>query len=135
MSLASTLGIENSLFFTGEINNVEEYLKISDVSVLISTNSEGFPNFLLESMACGTPILATSDGGTKELLIHGENGFFINSGDYMTLSDRILYLKNNSDLHNQLRFNCIAMVKKRFNRSIFFQNFEDILDNGTVLLK
>ena len=59
------------------MNNSEEYIKASDLSVLMSSSSEGFPNAVLESLGCGVPVIANACGGTHELLINDENGYFI----------------------------------------------------------
>ncbi len=123
-----SLGIGKNVFFTGVINNVEEYLKASDLSVLMSTNAEGFPNVVMESMACGTPVLATDSGGTKELLIHGVNGFLINPGDYKTLAERIVFLKNNVDVLERFRKNGISIVNNKFNTDEMINKFVEILD-------
>ena len=128
-----SLGIGKNVFFTGVINNVEEYLKASDLSVLMSTNAEGFPNVVMESMACGTPVLATASGGIKELLIHGENGFLINPGDYKTLAERIVFLKNNVDVLERFRKNGISIVNNKFNTDEMINKFVKILDGEATL--
>lgn len=57
-----------------------EYIAASDVFVL-NTNYEGFSHQLLEVMALGIPIVTTNAGGNKELITHGENGYFVYYND------------------------------------------------------
>ncbi len=56
-------------------NKIPDYLKISNV-FLQGSFAEGFPNALLESCAVGTPAVAfQADGGTKEIIKNGINGY------------------------------------------------------------
>ncbi|HWR17298.1 MAG TPA: glycosyltransferase family 4 protein [Terriglobales bacterium] len=67
--MASELGIADRVRFLGIVPNQElqNWYSAADASVLASTR-EGWPNVLLESMACGTPVLATNIGGIPEVL-------------------------------------------------------------------
>lgn len=72
--LAQELGIEKRVTFAGFQQNPAPYLAGADVFVL-SSLYEGFPNVVLEAMACGTPVAAFAcPGGLNELVIPGENG-------------------------------------------------------------
>jgi len=53
-----------------------QFLNNIDVYVLASA-SEGFPLKVLEASACGRPVITTRVGGSEELIIDGENGFFV----------------------------------------------------------
>lgn len=68
-SLAKQLGLAPRVRFTGQISNAELkwWYSASDALVLCSSR-EGWPNVLLEAMACGTPVIATNVGGTKEIV-------------------------------------------------------------------
>ena len=60
----------------------------ADVTVLTST-SEGCPNSVLEALACGRPVIATSVGGVPDLVRDGENGFLVRERDPGTFADRL----------------------------------------------
>ena len=68
-SLASSLGLAGKVDFVGLIDNdrLRYYYSAADVSCLASRN-EGWPNVLLESLACGTPVVATRVGAVPDLL-------------------------------------------------------------------
>lgn len=77
------------------------WMKASDVLVLPSHN-EGLPNVVLEAMACGLPVVATSVGGIPEAVVHGETGFLVAAGACPELASRILALAQNPDLRRSM---------------------------------
>lgn len=70
----------DSIVFMGNIENVFDFYKASDF--LVSTSLiEGMSMAYLEALAFGLPIIATKTGGTGDLIINEENGFFIPNVD------------------------------------------------------
>jgi glycosyltransferase involved in cell wall biosynthesis len=63
----------------------EKIFAALDVYVCAS-ESEGFSNVLLEAMACGKPVIATSAGGNSEAVLDGETGFLVPCGSPPALS-------------------------------------------------
>ena len=60
------------------------------VTVLPSL-SEIFPLVVLESMACGTPVICTDAGGMPEIVEDGANGFIVPPNDPKSLEEKIKY--------------------------------------------
>jgi glycosyltransferase involved in cell wall biosynthesis len=71
--LTIDLDIQNHVNFLGHIANTTTLYQVSDVTVLPSQWSEPFPRSTIESMACGTPVVASRTGGIPESLT-GEFG-------------------------------------------------------------
>jgi teichuronic acid biosynthesis glycosyltransferase TuaC len=69
LSLAAKLGVSARLRLAGEVDTsaLVKYYRAADASVLAS-DAEGMPNVVLESLACGTPVIATRVGGVPEVL-------------------------------------------------------------------
>lgn len=74
-SLAQQLGVSDRVRFTGAIKQekLAEYFQAGDIGMLASSR-EGWANVLLESMACGTPVVATKVWGTPEVVSAPEAG-------------------------------------------------------------
>lgn len=81
-SLADELGIADRVRFAGHVANerLAAWYSAADVSILAS-HSEGWANVLLESMACGTPVVATNVGGSAEVIGEGPGGRLVHGRD------------------------------------------------------
>ncbi len=84
-TFARDLGVENRVRFTGFRKDVTALLHASDLFVHTSL-MEGCPNAVLEAMAMGKPVVATEVGGVPELVLHGETGLLVPSGDEAALA-------------------------------------------------
>src|SRR5262249_3088952 len=62
--------------FCGFQSNPWKYIARADVLALTS-RYEGFGNVLIEAMACGVPVVATSSPGTREIVSVGEDGLLV----------------------------------------------------------
>jgi glycosyltransferase involved in cell wall biosynthesis len=73
LKLINDLGIENSVLLTGFQKNPFKFIKKSQVYVMTSL-FEGFPNILVEAMACGCPVISTDcKSGPREILLENFN--------------------------------------------------------------
>jgi glycosyltransferase involved in cell wall biosynthesis len=71
-TLAQSLGLADRIVWAGEIANVATAYNAFDIATLPSAFGEGFPNAVGESMACGTPVVATDVGDVRAII--GELG-------------------------------------------------------------
>lgn len=97
--------------FTGKLPNgapIRQALDEADMFVLPS-RQEGLPRALLEAMARGLPAIATSVGGTPELL---ESQCLVPSDDPETLADRIIALIDNPAEMERLSARNLAVAQK-----------------------
>jgi glycosyltransferase involved in cell wall biosynthesis len=79
-SLATELGIDKYVKFTGWVDNPYKYMSRADVFAL-SSLAEGFSNVLVEALAMGCPVVSTDCGGPAEILEEGEWGRLVPVGD------------------------------------------------------
>ena len=75
---AAARGVADRVHFAGTVPNeaLADWYSAADAS-LLSSRSEGWANVLLESMACGTPVVATDVGGTAEVVADDRAGIVV----------------------------------------------------------
>src|SRR6202521_4145478 len=81
-------GLDGAVEFTGVTDDVPRVLRRADVVVRPSL-SEGMPLTVLEAMACGLPVVASTVGGNPEIVRDGITGFLVPPGESAILADRI----------------------------------------------
>lgn len=128
---AKEIGVFDKIVFAGMSSKVEYYLKAADINVLISANyhGEGIPNTILESFACGTPVIATDNGGTKEILSNNTNGILIKHSDCQTLSKEIISLYHDKERLNKYSKEAQRTFNINFETTSMIRNFEQILNS------
>ena len=87
-ALCRELGLNDRFFLPGTLAG-RDVIAGFDVAVL-SSSSEGMPNFILEAMAAGVPLASTRAGAAPELLDEGALGKLASIGDHRALGDAIL---------------------------------------------
>jgi len=88
------LNLDHHVHFLGNRHDVPELLAASDLFVLPSL-WEGLAMALLEAMASGKPIVATSVSGTNQVMIPNETGLVVPPGDTQALAKAMLQLLSN----------------------------------------
>jgi glycosyltransferase involved in cell wall biosynthesis len=98
---ARGLGIKDSVELTGFVPEafLPQYYNAADYFVLPSSSGEGLPMVLLEAMACQLPVIATTTGGTTEIIKEMKNGVLVPPRNPKALAQavsRLLPLKRKS---------------------------------------
>lgn len=110
MELTKVLGIEAYFRFVGKRNDMFKFIKMSDI-VALTSEKEGIPRILMESMAFSKPIVATDVLGTRELVINNEVGLLSEYNNEEALKNNIILLINDYSL----RMTMSKMARKRIN--------------------
>lgn len=72
---ASALGLDADITFVGSVAHEELYIWYSAADVFcLASEREGWPNVVLEALACGTPVVAAAVGGIPEVIINDDVG-------------------------------------------------------------
>ena len=99
--LVGKLGLEDDVTFAGESTDVPEVLRALDV-LLAPSWEEPFGRAIVEAMAIGTPVIATSVGGPAELIEDGVNGRLVEPRDPDLWARAIEELLANADLRRDI---------------------------------
>lgn len=92
--------IDNIVFWGNKLEIHEMYAKSKIFA--FTSESEGFPNAILEAMATGLPCIAFDCiAGPGDLIENGKNGYLIKIGDFDSFCEKMILLMNNEDLINQ----------------------------------
>lgn len=111
--------------FTGFINsNIMPYLyNLADISVLPSMWDEPAGLTMIESIACGTPVISTKSGGIPEYV--GDTGILLDRDAFIhkRIAHSIDELLNNEKLYSDLSEKGIKRIRNKFSKNIYLDNF------------
>jgi glycosyltransferase involved in cell wall biosynthesis len=108
--LSDSLGISDSVLFTGFISNEEKRMALVDAEVLVIPSFNGFPMTFLESCLAGTPVITTTLGDTLSW-IDGDVGY-VTLPTHLDLAKAVYNVISNEHLHQKLSTNCRNTVKE-----------------------
>jgi glycosyltransferase involved in cell wall biosynthesis len=95
-------------------NELYNYYSQGSVFVLPSIE-EGFAMVQFQAMACGLPLICTTNTGGEDLITKdGEEGFVIPIRDVDTIKEKILYLYNNQDIAKEMGQKAKVKVQNGF---------------------
>ena len=115
---------KNVLVFHGLVDDMTSVYKEIDCTIHPTYYPEGMSNVLLESLACGRPIITTDRPGCKEIVDDGINGFIVKQKDLNSLINKIeLFIKLSKEERKQLGINGRKKVEKNFNRNIVINKY------------
>jgi D-inositol-3-phosphate glycosyltransferase len=89
-NLSRILGIDEKVIFTGSVKQetLPFFYSAADLCV-VPSYYESFGLVVLESLACGTPVVATKVGCAESVIRHGETGYVVADNTPESLADKI----------------------------------------------
>ena len=94
--------------------------------VTLTSKSEGLPNAVLEAHAAGRPVVATDVGGMREVVLDGESGVLVASGDRPALARALARLADDGALREQMGRAGRRHVESEFGMDRFVREFADL---------
>lgn len=91
-SLIKEYGLEDNWQWKGKQLDVSPYILTSDV-LIHTSHYEGFPNVIVEALACGCPVISNNSLDNKLIISEGYNGYIFNTNQCNSLIDKLLKLK------------------------------------------
>jgi glycosyltransferase involved in cell wall biosynthesis len=130
---AASLGISEHILLTGRRSDIPDILSLLDVFILPSL-AEGLGRSMLEAMAAGRPIVATTVGGIPEAIEHDKSGILVPPDDSRALAHAIALL-----LDNPLKAQELGRASRKRAELLFDQTkmidricslYEELITNG-----
>lgn len=112
-AFVTSLGIGERVIFAGHVSNVRSYYAVANV-LANASHSEGSPYVLLEAMAAGVPVVATSVGGVPEIATSGETALLVPPRDPEAFARALHQLLTMADLAQTLSSNARVHVADHF---------------------
>jgi len=94
--------------------------------VVVPSYAEGVPNIVLEAMACGTPVLATSVGGIPDVIKDGETGFIMEDNSPECIARNVIRVLNHPNLEEITR-NARALLEKEYTYKVAVERYGNIV--------
>jgi glycosyltransferase involved in cell wall biosynthesis len=114
--LAISLRISDRVLFCGEVTREKAFELLSKCAFLVvPSRSEGFGVVILEAMAFGKAVVATSIGGIPELIRDGETGFLVPPDDPEELSRVISRLLSDERLAKDVGSRALEAIAGTYN--------------------
>jgi len=122
--MVNDLGLESNVTFSGFLIKGEYQKLLNSVDIFtLPSRSEGFPVAILEAMALGKPVIASSRGGISEMVQDGRNGVLVEPSSGQ-IANAILYLLGNADIRREISRNNLQDVA-RFDWNLIIDRYID----------
>ena len=118
------LRIEEKVRFLGQRKDVSAIMQAIDVLV-VNSKSEALVVVAIEAMACGTPVIATDVGGTREMIENDINGWLVPFGDSEKLADALAECAAEPEMRRAFAIKNQQIVDKHFSAEKFIREIED----------
>ncbi len=129
LDIAIKSNISNNIIFLGKLENSEviKLLKATDMFVMTSEKVI-FDLVVLEALACGACCVVSNEGGNKEIIKEGENGFLIDINDVDEIAKKIISIIPYKD---NVKGNAIKTAKQFTVQKMvseYFEIYENLLN-------
>jgi glycosyltransferase involved in cell wall biosynthesis len=126
---AQRLFMHDKVIFAGLRKDIERMYAAMDIFVLPSTCREAFGMVLIEAMAMGKPVIATTMGGIPEIVDNEVNGILVPPQDPDALAHAIARYLEDGTFARKIALEGRKMVEQKFSDKAMGDSFETVLKN------
>ena len=122
--------------YHGMVNDIRGVLRRIHCIIHPSYYAEGISNVLLESAACGRPVITTNRSGCRETVTDGVSGLLVKQRDSFDLIEKIeQFLKFNYQTKKKMGMAARRKVEEQFNRSIVVESYMEEIRRVALMPK
>jgi len=123
-SMAKSKRIESSCIFTGPTSREGVVQLMKKAELLVAPSFiENTPYTILESMACGVPVIASNVGGVSEIIENGYNGMLVEPNSSEAITNSITKLLEDPSLQHTMGQRAIETIKTKFSWSVNLKKY------------
>lgn len=117
--------LDDTVIFTGFLENVSELENITDIQVNASFGTEAASLSLLEGMSLGIPAVVSDFGGNPELILNDVNGYVVPQKSGQAIAEKIMKLLEDKDLYNEISICCKKIFEEKYTSKIMTEKTEN----------
>ena len=111
------------IHLAGYRNDAPELIAASNILIQPSITGEGLPRVVLESMAYGTPVIASANPGSMEIIDNGENGCIVPVGDADAIASCVMNLYKSVEELKLLSENGKKIIEGKMSHTRTVENY------------
>ncbi|MDD2467524.1 MAG: glycosyltransferase family 4 protein [Desulfobulbus sp.] len=123
---ANKLGVLDRIHFVGHIRDISSAMDACDILVHASILPEPFGRVIIEGMALGKPVVATSPGGPGEIIDDKIDGLLVPPSNSFALAQAINSLLKSSDLRRDLGEKARVKIKDKYNVHLYADRVNNV---------
>jgi len=128
--LTKTLKLETKVTFQNFVPHTQIAQYIQKCTILCFPSlGESFGKTIIEAMSCAKPVIATNQGGAKEIITDGITGILVPPAQPKQLAQKILYLLNNADIMQKLGENARKTAAKQYSWETIAEKYHILYQN------
>ncbi len=116
--------LQNDIFLCGFREDIQSLIRTVDIIVIPSILPESFGMVSLEAMAASKPVVATSLGGSLEIIEDGVTGFLVPPDNSELLAERIVKLAQDKSLRERMGKSGRTRLEEKFTIKQFEENLD-----------
>lgn len=104
----------------GHVTDLSRLAKIYSAAdcFIITSTIDNFPNVVLESLACGTPVAGFKVGGIPDMIQQGQTGILVDVGDTYQMAVAVSQMLGDAAKYEQMQLNCRQQAVREFSLEI-----------------
>lgn len=118
-------GMSERIHITGHRKDVPQIITACDVLIHASTRKEGLPRVILESLASSTPVIASANESSLEIIEDGVNGFIVPIKDASSIAKKIRELHDNPTTLERLTTHAKDIIEDKLSHKTTAKKYID----------